>query len=372
MKSILLVHEFPASVDEWMMPGLQNAIQRKNPDARVFYFHGLFRKYHPGTLHPPRLLNLLYMSLILPLVLLVKRPSLSIIRSAPVGLHLWGAFWLRLFRLQGACWLMDYHPEIEIQSLSGKGWASPLVSLLKKWDRFALMSYREVVVLDPAMQLAVRSRCPECETVIFPTWPKQVPQEIKIDWQNFPDTGQSLNLLYGGHLGTGHDMSPFPNVLKELSSKSLIKILVVGANEEGIERFRGACHDLANVELEILPRTPFEALPDLARDRRIHFGLVFMKKELGGLLSPSKFSGYLAAGIPVIYCGPRDTNADRVCREFGAGIAIFEELGVASSEHLSDELLSHSRYRKLLKGVQKASDYYFSFTPAKLADLIIR
>jgi hypothetical protein len=378
MGKILLVHEFPASEDEWMMPGLQAAFSKRESTHLIFTFHGLFHRYTPGTLRPSRLLNLCYMSLALPVILLFRRPSLSVVRSAPVGLHLWAAIWLRLLRLRGVCWLMDYHPEIEIRSLGRRAWGRPIAALLRSWDRFALRSYRQIIVLDPAMERAVKERYPEANVLTFPTWPRERPADIPTDWQHLPTDARPITLLYGGHLGAGHGLEVFSRLLAALAARCPVRLLVVGANEEGVQRFRDCCDGVKNVTLESLPRVPFEELPKLARENRVHYGLILMKEELKGLLSPSKFAGYLASGIPTLYFGPEGTNADRVCREFGGGLSIRDTFLTERTENaeearileLVDRILSEEQYGKFLEGTRWAGEYFFAFTPDRLAEMI--
>lgn len=57
-----------------------------------------------------------------------------------------------------------------------------------------------------------------------------------------------------------------------------------------------------------------------------------MDDRLAGVLSPSKFSGYLSFGLPILNIGPSGTNADYACSNFKAGVslnAVSEIYGVA-------------------------------------------
>ena len=39
-------------------------------------------------------------------------------------------------------------------------------------------------------------------------------------------------------------------------------------------------------------------------------------------MSPSKLHGFLAAGLPIVYVGPRGSNVDEAVRRFGCGVSL--------------------------------------------------
>jgi glycosyltransferase involved in cell wall biosynthesis len=74
-------------------------------------------------------------------------------------------------------------------------------------------------------------------------------------------------------------------------------------------------HDIRNAVLK--PYQPRERLGELLGLADVH--LVTIAEGFGGLLVPSKFYGVLAAGRPVIYVGPRDSEVAEVILSEGCG-----------------------------------------------------
>lgn len=131
-------------------------------------------------------------------------------------------------------------------------------------------------------------------------------------------TTQILRLAYLGNLGRAHDVPMLSDFLKACSQEVEVEIGFIGTTEAAIAPLRQlAPHH--RFRLEIHPPIAFEKLGDVLPTMKFHYGLVSFSNQFLGLLSPSKFSGYLAAGLPIIYLGAPGTNAAIVCERFGGG-----------------------------------------------------
>lgn len=353
-----------------MCPQLGAAFRKLYPEAKVSYFGGLFRSYRAGGFGGVRIVNLIWMSSALPFRLLFGRFDRVIVRTTPPLLHLWAALWLRLLRIPAALWLMDDHPQIELRLLQGKPLFAPLCALLRRWDRLALRFYKPDIVMDAAMEAGVHARVPEAQTIIFPTWPQVVPQTST--WRpRLPDDSYTpLKLLYGGHLGEGHELGLFQDLIQNLSMHQPVELHWVGGNESGKLHFTNLISVIRNLRLHVHPRMPFEDLVSWIQSEQIHYGIVLMRQDMKGLLSPSKFAAYLAAGIPTLYFGPSDTNAHAICERFQGGRA-FTSASSDDTKAEAAKLLNPKQYSAFVTGTQAAREHFFSFTPDKLAEVVV-
>jgi hypothetical protein len=55
---------------------------------------------------------------------------------------------------------------------------------------------------------------------------------------------------------------------------------------------------------------------------RADLGVVLLAENADGVVSPSKFSGYIEFGLPILYIGPPNTNAYACAALYGAGFCI--------------------------------------------------
>ncbi len=362
MKKAFVIFEYPPEADYQLQSALAK-FREKAPGFEIRPVCGFLRRYVPGGLHPARILNLVWMYILVPFHILLFRPSWILVRSAPPGIQVWASLWAVPFRIPTLAWIMDYHPEIEARTLGKYPWLHPLAGFLRMVDSLSLEQLAGVVTLDVAMKQALVSKVPGLPVLVHPTWDEySLEQEANPSLASLPDSlaPHPLRLAYAGNLSMNHPLEPIGHVIRHyqgLYPGIPIRLLVVGTSSAGEARFRKFAVD-HGVEVEILPRLPFPVLRETLAKEGIHYGILLMEDRVAGLFSPSKFAGYLAAGIPLLYFGPPNTNADMICKEFGAGISIpssplpaqIEDTGRSLGD--PDQLASHK------KAVPDASRYF--------------
>ena len=75
-----------------------------------------------------------------------------------------------------------------------------------------------------------------------------------------------------------------------------------------------------------------------------------------GIVSPSKFLDYINNQLPILYCGPENTNAYEVCGRFGGGIWVSDQ-NLNWKNQILDAAQNKS-YEQLIQGTLKAMEYY--------------
>lgn len=361
---ILIIFEFGPGPDENMIGDLSAGLGRRLPDVRICWFKGLFTKYAGGGLRLPRLVNLAYMYLALPFVVLIDRPAVILARTAPPCIQLWACLLGKITGARVGCWLMDYHPEIEASMMAKQAAFRWLASLLRAVDKFFLRRMDFAIVLDDAMESLIRTRAPDLPLIQHPTWNNRSGFEQRPE----PLDGE-LRLVYAGNLGHSHPLETFEALLHKLLKLGPVRLVTVGASATGERRFRELA-ERTGLALQCLPRTPFDELGRLFYGHRIHAGLVFLSDETAGLVCPSKFSAYIRFGLPTIYIGPAGTSSEAVCLKFGAGCSLRNQATQSELSEMAANLWDEKVMAEARTNTRLAVDYFGARNGETLAEAI--
>lgn len=333
----------------------------------VSQLSGCFQRIPHGGLKAKRLINALFMLLLLPLFLIFKkRYDLVVVRSTPPLLHLPTATLCSWLNIPCVFWLMDYHPEMEKRLWGKRGLLAYVLQCLDRWDRWALSRFQSVVVLDDAMDALVQSRAPGLRTIVHPTWGQFTKVDSPAVHQSMEKSRVGVTLAYVGNFGRGHVWGLMVRVVESLASKVPVLILAVGI-PAGVEGYFLELSELENVTVEIRPRLPFEEVVTVLQQEQVDYGCVAMRSELQGCLSPSKFASYLEAQVPVLYIGPEGTNTCKICADFDGGVWLPESPDELQFETAISMIASKEFHQKAQSGVLRAQKYFRSFNGESLA-----
>lgn len=362
LRRILIIFEFGPEAGEWMMPELDAALRSRDRGIEVKYFTGLLKRYVEGGTNLARVLNLLFMYIALPVVLVLLRPDVVLARTTPPGIQIWAALLCRILRIDVGCWLMDYHPEIEAVKFArvlGFKWVA---DILRTIDAFALARMQFIIVLDRAMETRVRQRVSSVDIICHPTWAK-TPITLVTGGENQTccshESGSLMTLVYAGNLGRSHPTGVLEKVLIRLTGHRSVQLVAIGASAKGEVRFRSLA-DRTGVELVCLSRVPFEGLAGIFCEYNAQIGIVLLSDETAGLVSPSKFSAYINHGLPVLYLGPEGTSADEVCDVFHAGFALRSMASEEDIDSTAKLLESPIALRAAAYNTAQAKSYFAS------------
>ncbi|HLZ33270.1 MAG TPA: glycosyltransferase family 4 protein [Nitrospira sp.] len=255
-------------------------------------------------------------------VLRAGRVDWLIVLADPPMLSVLAAVAKKLLKCRAACWMQDVFPQIAIQS----GMLKP--GLLSGWiSRVALWSLQS---LD---RVAVVGRCMEQKLVqegfsgrhltTIPNWADGA-QIFSVDRGNNPfiaeqGLDQRFVLMYSGNLGIVHEVQTVENLLRCTHVLTDFTMCVIGDGAH-----MGLLQRMAQEEewshVRFLPYQPDETLRFSLAAAHVH--LVTLKPEMSGLSVPSKIYGILAAGRPVIFIGPEESEAAALVREAECGYVV--------------------------------------------------
>jgi hypothetical protein len=360
-----VVFEFAGEPDHMMHSLLEN-LRSMVPGLRVTLISGVFKKYRPGGLRPGRLLNLACVYLKVAVHLLFNRPDAVIVQSAPPGIQLWTVAWAAFGKAPVCCWLMDYHPEFEaraLERLGHRGLARPLRAL----DALLMPRFAAIITLDPAMTALVRSRAKDAFVLEHPTWVADSTAGVWRVSYSPGGGGGPLRLAYSGNLGKAHDLRLLRRLLEAVGRRRTVRLFAIGGSKEGEFRFRELCSDIG-VAIEFIPRVPqFSDLRGLYERLKIDAGIVVLSEESAGLVSPSKFAGYINFGLPVVYLGPPGTNVATVCRRFQGGFWLRADSSSVEMDAVATGLLDERQMAAAAAGAHSAAKHFAGFSGRSLA-----
>jgi glycosyltransferase involved in cell wall biosynthesis len=221
-------------------------------------------------------------------------------------------------------WTMDVYPEaierfgtIRSRSLPSR--------LGRSISRGLLVRADAVVALDRAMKnllnLHYLSDHPQIHIAVIPNWEPSYSEDGNPEVRD-PQAGieprNRFTVLYMGNAGRGHDFTTVLDAAPALGAAD-VQLHFVGGGPQW-DHLKRTKDELALENLllqDYVPRESREAVLQSA-----DCGLIVMRDDALGVISPSKMHGYLAMGLPIIYVGPVGSDVDEVIEEFNCGISL--------------------------------------------------
>jgi colanic acid biosynthesis glycosyl transferase WcaI len=235
----------------------------------------------------------------------------------------------RLCRAQAWLHMQDFEVDIafRMKLLKGK-WLERVIlrverSILRRFDSVSTISRRMVQLL---LEKGVR---PD-RVRFFPNWvdiehikPSAPSQTYRAQFGIEPD---AIVVLFSGTLGSKQGLMVVPATAARLAARNDIVFVVCG---DGVmkSKLESACADLPNTRF--IPLQPFDRLGDFLNIADIHL----LPQSLGAedLVLPSKLSGMLASGRPVIATCQVGTELDSVVSACGIVVAPEDSAGLAEA-----------------------------------------
>ena len=202
---------------------------------------------------------------------------------------------------------MDIYPDVLIKTIDKK-YSYLIKFFLNPIFKYSYKKADKVIALGNQMQkILIKKNVDNSKIKIIPNWATGDLKVIKSHSQNklYKEWGifSKIRIIYSGNLGIAHDWETLLKALRisKLSPKDIQIIFI--SNGKRIKDaiaysnkflFKNSVIFKDLVEPALLPYSM--GLANLA--------CVSIRSSYGGLVAPSKFPGYLARGLPVIYVGP--------------------------------------------------------------------
>jgi colanic acid biosynthesis glycosyl transferase WcaI len=215
-------------------------------------------------------------------------------------------------------WLQDVYPELAVEFgvLRPRSLATRAFDAASRWT---LRRADAVIVLGDAMGDRVRAKGVAPERVhVVPNWADERAIRPVPHAENAFRRAQGLDgkrvVLYSGNMGRAHDVATVLQAARQLREEQDLVFLFIGDGAKRPE-VEAAARELPSVRL--LPYQPRETLAESLSAGDVH--LVTQEPFTVGLIEPSKLYGVMAAGRPVLYVGPPETEAAATVRRESIG-----------------------------------------------------
>lgn len=265
-----------------------------------------------------RLLNALWMICAWSVVALWRKPDLLIIGTDPIFSILTVLPWRILSpRTKIFHWCFDMHPETAIaEGMVTQGHLS--VRFLRPLLRWAYNACH------------LHGSIGSCMTSRLQAYTKTVPIGLYTPWALAEPTAPldvdpveravafgdvSLAIMYSGSFGKAHDGDPILQLARRLREHSDIRFVFSVRGNRARELQQSVSRDDSNVSF--VEFAPLDRLEQRLSAADIH--IVSLRTGYEGTVVPSKFQGALAAGRPILYCGPGESAVSEWIREYGLG-----------------------------------------------------
>jgi glycosyltransferase involved in cell wall biosynthesis len=159
---------------------------------------------------------------------------------------------------------------------------------------------------------------------IIPNWERAAlfPADVEVvPWTGYDERGGADRtvVLYLGNTGVGHQFTTVLDAAARLDDDALFVFIGGGARRAELEQAI-ADRGLTNVVLH--GYVPKENTPGVLAGA--DGALITLDERSLGVMSPSKLHANLAAGLPVLYVGPRGSNVDEAIERFDCGASLRE------------------------------------------------
>jgi colanic acid biosynthesis glycosyl transferase WcaI len=289
---------------------------------------GLTRVLHLMTFALSSLPVMLWQILWRPAVVMTVAPAMV---CAPAG-------WLVARLCGGKAWLHIQDFEVDVAFQMGLLKGKKLQGLVRGMERWLLRRFDVVSSISGSMVERLRHKgvLPE-KTFFFPNWvdighvaPLTTPSPYRVELGLAPGTKVAL---FSGTLGGKQGLMVIPDAARRLAHRPDIVFVVCGdgAMKPQLEEAAGQLPNLL-----LLPLQPFERLGCLLGLADMH--LLPQSPEAEDLVLPSKLTGMLASGRPVIATCRAGTEIATVVSECGLVVPPGDGAALAAAiEQLADD-----------------------------------
>lgn len=217
-------------------------------------------------------------------------------------------------------WNMDCYPEAaEITGCLRTGGA--ISRLLRRVSGLIIRRAEQIVCLDRAMAQLLQSHYGAANSPlpisIVPNWEPAAlfPSPARSLSTPPGDPAAPLTVLYQGNAGMGHEFHTLADAATQLRDEPIDFRFVGGGKWWSWLGEQAANRGLRRWELNSYIAK--EQVPALLAS--VDVALITLRHDAGGVMSPSKLHSCLAAGLPILYIGPPDSNVDDCLRRYGCG-----------------------------------------------------
>src|SRR5215831_7676483 len=220
------------------------------------------------------------------------------------------------------CWLQDIYPEIAIRAaVLSEGMMARTTRLMARWS---VRRMNRTIELGRCLERhLLREGVPRHRIITIPNW-ADTSLIQPVDRRDNPfvreqELDDRFVVMYSGNLGVVHDVETLPAVIRESRSIPSIAFCFVGEGRH-LEFLREMAARESWDHVRFVSYQPKELLRFSLSSAHLH--LVTLRDNMLGLCVPSKIYSIMAAGRPILYIGPEESEAASVIRDSRSGFVV--------------------------------------------------
>jgi glycosyltransferase involved in cell wall biosynthesis len=286
----------------------------------------------------------------------IQNLSCLVVLSDPPLLSLLAAI-IRLIKpVKAVCWLQDLFPDVAIQA--GMIRLGPARRVLNQLTQWSLRHMDQIIVIGRCMERRLlRHGISADKIVTIPNWAdgqhiSPLPRRKSACVAQHGLEGKFV-VMYSGNHGIVHDFEGFVSLARATQSYPELRFCFIGDGA-----WRNQLMNIAKAEnwqhVLFLPYQDRAVLRSSLTAADVH--LVSLRTEMEGLSIPSKIYSVLAAGRPVIFFGPANSEPAAILRDAHCGFTVKP----GDTEGAVQALLAVYNDRSLLEQQGQAARLYFN------------
>ena len=279
--------------------------------------------YLPFSSHKSvaRVINQIFFSIQLLSYICTHRPNLIISQTNPPLALIVLAVTKKLLSIPYIVICMDLYPDVLISSIQSKFISRIVRLILTQPFRFVYNTSSTVVSIDKSMSIALRKYIKAYHKIkLIYNWSiLQPPDHYKSGYlfnASWPEA--KVKLLYSGNVGSSHELSTILNPLTNFSADDCRLFVLTSRNNQ--TKLSSTYQDIVCSSQLIL--RDFQSDDDYSKIlSSTSLGVVSLKLNSVGNVSPSKFQTYLSHSVPILYIGP-PSDISRLIQKYNAGFVV--------------------------------------------------
>jgi colanic acid biosynthesis glycosyl transferase WcaI len=301
-----------------------------------------------------------YGALTLAILVLSRRPAVTLSLTTPPYLGLVGKLAAWRHRSVHAHWVMDLYPDVLFVRRTGRLTAA--VSRVLRWaTRFELRGAGAIVTLGSKMAGRLGAYLDPAGTPVriiplwsdagLSPWPEASPNPLRRQrgWKE-----EDFVLMYSGNMGVGHRLAEFLEAARRLGPDGPRWVFAGGGR-----RFSEVASFMSSnpgARVELLDYAAAHLLGAHLGSADVH--LASMDSCWSGLMVPSKLQGIFAAARPVIFVGGRECETAAWIQESGGGWIVDEDDVEGLVAAVREASIPGERRRRGLAALEFASRFF--------------
>jgi glycosyltransferase involved in cell wall biosynthesis len=261
-----------------------------------------------------------YLGSLWALAKILRRGTTLVVMTDPPLLGVFASLVARLRGAQVVHWIQDIYPEVAA-AVTGHSWLKVLRPLRNAAWRNADLC---VTVGGDMAEILYRAEVERDRTRVIPNWaPAGLEQPPKAEhvlaMRKEVGLQDSFVVAYSGNLGRVHDLAIITAAADLLRENKQVMFAFIGDGpQRPLVEADVAARRLPNVKF--LPAQPREQLAVTLAMADVH--LITLRPGCEHFVFPSKLYGIVAAGRPVIFAGPVDSELSKLVLNAGLGLSV--------------------------------------------------